>query len=358
MLVIRDSNVDSIYPRALELLREVGVRRESRNGPVLMAPCPVTSVYHRPWERVIRHPWRDANPTFHLMECLWMISGRRDVASLTRYVKRMAEFSDDGLTLNAAYGRRWRHARLDVINTDDGPYDKTRDQLEIIIDGLRKNPNCRQQVLQIWDHALDLGTTSKDHACNLTATLQISVEGKLDIVVLCRSNDVIWGCYGANAVHFSFLLEYLAARIGVPIGTYSQVSVNWHAYEDLFLTQLDKKREAIGAERWTEYASTDTTWEFVPILKQSEDHERFDSDCRAFFDTEGRRAPSRFRLDSNFCRHVVWPIVSAHDHYVDQIKTRRSKDWSVIYDLIDECFAPDWRVACTEWYERRERVYD
>ena len=43
--------------------------------------------------------------------------------------------------------------------------------------------------------------------------------GRLQMTVHCRSNDIIWGTYGANAVHFSILQEYVAARIGVDLGT-------------------------------------------------------------------------------------------------------------------------------------------
>ena len=43
---------------------------------------------------------------------------------------------------------------------------------------------------------------------------------------------MIWGAYGANAVHMSILLEYMAARIDCAVGTYYQFSNNLHAYVD------------------------------------------------------------------------------------------------------------------------------
>ena len=48
----------------------------------------------------------------------------------------MRDFSDDSETLWGAYGWRWKKY-----------FDK--DQLEIIIDMLRRNPNDRRAVLQI-----------------------------------------------------------------------------------------------------------------------------------------------------------------------------------------------------------------
>jgi hypothetical protein len=51
------------------------------------------------------------------------------------------------------------------------------------------------------------------------------------MTVFCRSNDLIWGAYGANAVHMSILQEYVACGLARPVGHYWQVSNNYHVYE-------------------------------------------------------------------------------------------------------------------------------
>src|SRR6185312_3077911 len=66
MKVLEVRNVHEALPRALRLLRQEAVYRESRNGPVYVTPYPVTTVYNRPSERVMLWPQRDANPFFHL----------------------------------------------------------------------------------------------------------------------------------------------------------------------------------------------------------------------------------------------------------------------------------------------------
>ena len=96
---------------------------------------------------------------------------------------------------------------------------------------LRADPDSRRAVLQIWDAEADLGVPSKDIACNTQAMFKVR-GGQLNMLVSNRSNDIVWGCYGANAVQFSMLLEYMAARIGVAPGTYRQVSDSFHAYHD------------------------------------------------------------------------------------------------------------------------------
>src|SRR6185312_8148215 len=94
-------------------------------------------------------------------------------------------------------------------------------------------------VIQMWDANADLGRDSKDLPCNTHVYLGVSYgetdrPNRLNMTVCCRSNDVIWGAYGANAVHFSFLQEYLAGRLGLDVGNLYQVSNNYHAYREMF----------------------------------------------------------------------------------------------------------------------------
>jgi thymidylate synthase len=186
-------------------------------------------------------PERDANPFFHLYEALWMLAGRNDVAGPARYSSNMNNFSDDGKTLHGAYGYRWRKAFKARSAQGASAYEfrKPFDQLAIIAQQLTHDPTDRRCVLQMWSAELDLGRQGKDLPCNDTATFQIGPDGRLHLVVFCRSNDIVWGAYGANAVHFSMLLEYMALWIGVPVGTYTQISVNWHGY----LTTLEKVKD-------------------------------------------------------------------------------------------------------------------
>jgi len=232
MKVIHVRNVHQALPQALRLIDEEGVRRGSRNGAVrLIEPGPVVTVYERPWERVIFWPVRDANPALHLYESLWMLAGRQDLEPLLRYTKQFAEYSDDGQILQGAYGYRWRRTF-------------GQDQLRVIIRRLTNYPNDRRCVLQVWDSDYDLDRETKDAPCNVTATFQRRSNGQLDMTVLCRSNDLVWGAYGANAVHWSMLLSYMAHEIGCTEGRYVQVSVNWHIYEEWYQKLLDMPRSS------------------------------------------------------------------------------------------------------------------
>jgi thymidylate synthase len=344
VIVLNVRNPQRALPAALKLIRQRGIERDSRNGKVLVVPEPVTTVYSQPRERVIFHEWRDANPFFHFYESLWMLAGRRDVAPLAKFAKRMETFSDDGKTFNAAYGYRWRHAGFGSpgrLIDGEGPVVFDRDQLNDIVALLRKNPDDRQCVLQIWDHERDLGTQTKDHACNLMATFQIA-DDALNMVVFCRSNDIVWGCYGANVVHFSMLLEYVAGRVGVNVGTYTQISVNWHGYLDTVEPILEhQSADDHGDDVYDPYEMGDVYP--YPIADTTID-EKWDEDVRKFVTNDGRAPHETFH--NRFFNEVAMPLVVAHDLFKD----------GLILEAIDHAnriAADDWRLACKAWLRRR-----
>jgi hypothetical protein len=190
----------------------------SRNGPTLEFPGITSIEYTNPLERQIFCPIRDENPFFNYLEGLWMLAGRRDVEFLKKIVGNMATFSDDGEVFNAAYGYRMR--------THFG-----FDQLKEVVRQLSANHDTRQAVVQLWC-PMDLDKVTKDKACNTQIVFKIR-KGKLNMTVFNRSNDLIWGALGANKSHFSMIMEYVAAAVGVEVGSYYQVSNCMHVYTDL-----------------------------------------------------------------------------------------------------------------------------
>lgn len=347
MKTIHARNVHQALPEALRELRRVGIRSESRNGPVLVHPDPVTTVYHAPWERVLFWPERDANPFFHLMESIWMMAGRDDVDWLVQFNKRMAEFSDDGTSFNGAYGHRWRH--------HFGVTDLRLDQLPIIIGNLTGNPECRRQVLGIWDPEEDLGTDSKDIPCNTQAMFQVR-NGVLDMLVTNRSNDILWGCYGANAVHFSLLHEFISRAVGVPQGRYFQTSFNWHGYtetipEEKFQRLIGLANNATFSPLGNECPYTQEEVRAFPILSGGEHW------------TDWLREASRFiELGSSadysclFFQQVAVPMLRT---WVTMKKVvSKPERWARAQEAAMWIGASDWRKACLEWLQRRIEAWN
>jgi hypothetical protein len=352
MKVLEVPNVHLGLPRALELLQIIGEPRDSRNGPVLVAPCPVTTVFQRPLERVCFWPERDANPFFHLYESLWMLAGRNDLTPLLRYVKTFGDFSNDGKTLHGAYGARWiQWGHL----AEGGGWN----QLRFIAEALKKNPEDRRQVLGIWDPDWDLSDQGKDVPCNLTATFQRGSKGALNLVVFCRSNDIVWGTYGANAVHFSFLLEYMALWIGCPVGTYTQVSVNWHGYKKTaqpLMSLANRVDNNPYGEIGSHYAGK---VKYVPMTADG-DHERVDQNITELLAEADNPEMYQSPLCRGWTRQVPYPwaheihcVLKAHHEYT-RLKGDPSRFEAAYAALAEGDENVDWNVAARQWLKRRE----
>lgn len=235
------SNVNEALVLGVNILKNYGVLIPSRVGTTIECPMPLTTCYNNPCERVLFDPDRRANPFFHLFESLWMLAGRNDLAFLTQFNKRMAEYSDDGQTVNgSAYGYRWKKWF-------------EHDQLELVIDELCRNPNSRRCYLANWDGGIDpVDTASKDVPCNVGISFRVR-DGHLTMTVFNRSNDIIWGAYGANAVHFSMLQEYIAFHCDLKVGQYWQVSNSFHAYVDNPQWAKLSSRQLSHPGLWDEY---------------------------------------------------------------------------------------------------------
>lgn len=326
MRVIEARNVHCALPKALRLLRKYGVERQSRNGLVLVTPWPVTTVYERPLERVTFWPERDANPFLHLYESLWMLAGRNDVKPLSKYTKTFLNYTDDGITVHDAYGYRWRFLG-------------DRDQLALIAKRLKKNPKDRRCVLQMWDVNRDLDREGKAFPCNLVATFQRNTNGELDMVVFCRSNDIIWGCYGTNAVHFSMLQEYMALKIGCPVGKYIHVSVNWHAYPETIPT-IGEFHDHVDPYAAAEVTVIPMPEAVDPIIRDILFH--IDNDYSLLHAPSSNSDWFRMIYDVLYAHHL-WSSLAAPERYIHSIE---------LLTLTEYCHV-DWVVAAREWLERR-----
>lgn len=324
MYVIGARNVNDAAIMGMRRLLEHGYRNESRNGDVIVFPTPVSTAYARPRERVLFWPERDANPFFHLFESLWMLGGRNDVEYPARYVKRMRSFSDDGVALHGAYGHRWRaHFGFD--------------QLDVIVERLREKPEDRRATLSMWDAASDLGVDSKDVPCNLQAVFNVTPDHHLHMTVFCRSNDILWGCYGANAVHFSVLHEYVATRVGCPVGQYWQVSVNFH----LYASQLEKARAIAELERPNPYTVEGPT-RVNPTKLICGDVLQWHHELTTFLE-----APDSQIFTDRFFRRVALPMHWAH-------AAHKMKDRQAAQQALDAGDPhSDWIVAAKQWLARR-----
>lgn len=339
MIVLRVRNVHEALHSALRALLEVGVKRASRNGDVLQFPEPVTTVYDYPEERVLFWPQRDANPFLHFAESLWMLAGRNDLAFMEFFSSNFRNFSDDGATLGGAYGYRWRK----YFGSD---------QLVSVVEALRADKNDRRAVLQMWDGSEDHRSqhNKKDVPCNTAAYFNIDpTSGRLDMLVSNRSNDIIWGAYGANAVHFSYLQEFVACAVNVSVGRYRQVSNNLH----LYVNPLAERCIKIADEPLEDpYFGLDSAR--PALFREGEGIHYGDwlSECEHFVSSPmGALAPGM----SFFFRRVAFPIFQAHALYKQNDAGSFLQRIDAALRIVETCRDPAWAKACSEWLLRRKQ---
>lgn len=340
---------DDALMDGLWALKTSGIQSDSRNGPVLVAPSPVITTYPDPRRRVMFSALRDANPFFHLYEACWMLAGKKDSASVARFASVMAGFAEDG-QLWGAYGWRWRSFF-------------EFDQLQEIIDVLRRDPTTRRAVLTMWSPNGDLiakpdatGSgiwASKDVPCNTHVYFDASKMGELDMTVCNRSNDIVWGAYGANVVHMSMLHEFVAAAAGLELGHYHQVSNNYHIYTDRpdvqRLLSIEDRVEGEDHDRYKvlfrpdhRYHTDVTVYPINTGLDKPMDTMYWLAECEALADDPYELSD----YDVPFFANVVQPMMIAHEAY-------KAGDFEAARHALGNCAASDWRVAGAEWIERR-----
>lgn len=322
------------------------VRRIAPRDPskgTLEVCAPVLTHYERPLERVLFHPARDANPFFHFFESLWILAGRNDVSWLAYFLKNIADYSDNGLTFHGAYGRRMLG------------------QVEAAIAELHNDRNSRRAVVALWQPAEDCGYTGRDMPCNCTVTFKLR-DGELNMTVFNRSNDMVWGAYGANAVQFSTLQEYVAAMLDASVGSYVQFSDSFHVYEEqpawktvhdrVYLVTQDPYEEPqaardFGFHKWGEC---------VKPYRMVKEPGRFMANLHAFMDVTqaAMSTPSDGiswyeEAENPYFHEVAVPLFNSFAAY-----KRRAWDDALHWALA--CMASDWALAAAMWIYRRKEA--
>lgn len=336
MHLITANNVRDALPKAVQYLFEKGESHTTRQGPALVAPEPVTIHYLKPKEHVLINPIRDANPFFHIMEAMWMLAGRDDGAFLDYYIKGFSKsYGDEHGRIMDAYGYRWRFG-LD------------EDQLIHIVEQLKKDPHSRQVVLQMWGAGRDDLFEQQMKPCNLNATFRVRYD-KLNMMVQNRSNDLIWGACGANAVHFSILLEYIAGMAGYEMGEYWQVSNNLHFYLN-HIQMLYERTGLAGDVDPLLHNHLESPEPYGKTFELIKDPSTFDDELKeAMMLIDNLHGGSEFipyGMTNPFISDVVLLMALAHYYH-----KKGRKDLAI--DTIDHVSAMDWHMAGRQWLERR-----
>lgn len=290
------------------------------------------------------------------------------------------------------------------------------DQLDVIVDHLKADPHSRRAVLAMWNVEDDLlkigglsrvpcpvckgisnggpcrgcgafGTVpvpgSKDVCCNLSVMFSVrktpgwsdpseedgevfnpstgKYEGEpvyhpgktfIDMTVISRSEDLVWGLLGADYVDFTILQEYMAARLGAEVGLYHHFTNNLHAYESNW-----KPEEWLADRQWDWYSyeggvvresGKPMNEAIVPLVR---DPEAFERELPLFVEAFSGNDPNRrtfINYTEPFFVDVAVPMMTAFYFY----KSGRAKA-AIEANVCRDIKADDWRIAATAWLERR-----
>lgn len=196
-----------------------------------------------PLERCITVPGRHNSISAAIAESVWVLAGRDDIEFLLPYLPRAGDFSDDGRTWRGAYGPRLR--RWQAV-----------DQLDEVRRLLQRDPASRRGVIELFDPARDFEET-RDVPCNNWLHFLLR-DGRLDLHIATRSNDVWWGFSGINTFEWSLLHEALAHWLSVDVGVQRYFISSLHLYE----RHYGQAEQVVGsAPATTEYSKdSSSSW--------------------------------------------------------------------------------------------------
>lgn len=165
-----------------------------------------------PMDNEITTPWRKFNLSYAKKEWEWYLSGWPYVTEIKKYAKIWDKMHGGDDRVNSNYGYQW------IRNG----------QLAKCIDQLKDNPNSRQAWISIYD-----GKEKDDYKYDTPCTMCVGFDiknGKLDMTVIMRSNDLIYG-FANDQYCFSRLQQMVADHLQLPVGTYTHFAHDLHIYE-------------------------------------------------------------------------------------------------------------------------------
>ena len=152
-------------------------------------------------------------------ELAWILSRSNDASHIAAYAPQYFNFANEGYVYGA-YGDRIAN---NIPNLD---------QLQLIVDVLRKHDTSRQAVVALWRpddlvHALTL--EKKDIPCTLTWQFLLR-DQHLHLCVNMRSNDV-WLGLPYDVFVNTCVQKVVATELGVNVGIYRHNVGSLHIYD-------------------------------------------------------------------------------------------------------------------------------
>lgn len=235
MKIFEFESIEESYSVLLESLLNEG-KEVSPRGYLTKEINPIAITINNPRKRVIPSAVRKLNFGFMCAELIWILNGSNDVNFIGHYNSIWKQFTDDGETLNGAYGKRifnW-DSGIRQINSENNEQQFENviiNQFEQAYKQLKADPNTRQATIVFFDPYLDYRET-KDKPCTNLIRFMIR-DNKLNMTTFMRSNDIIKG-YPYDVFNFTLLQEIMAGMLEIEVGKYVHIADSFHLYETDF----------------------------------------------------------------------------------------------------------------------------
>lgn len=161
-----------------------------------------------------------------LHELLWYLSGEDHIRNLRQKTKIWDAWADKDGNLETAYGRYWRRFPHPYRDAAGNWQVREVDQIQFVIDTLRKEPTSRRMVVTAWEPGN--ATTSKLPPCHYSFVFNVQGH-RLNCHLTQRSGDIALGI-PFNLACYATLTQMLAQETGLEVGHFSHTIVDAHIY--------------------------------------------------------------------------------------------------------------------------------
>lgn len=213
------------YLDLVRLVMEEGIRKNTRTGVDTIS---YFSAHYRvdlqqgfPLLTTKKMEWKSL-----LYEVLWYLSGDNHIRNLRQHTKIWDAWADEDGNLETAYGYYWRKFPSATKDPQGNWQVKEIDQIQYVIDEIKRNPNSRRLVVTAWEPGN--ATTSKLPPCHYTYVFNVA-DNKLNCHLTQRSGDIALGI-PFNLAAYSLLTQVIAQQTGLQVGYFSHTIVDAHIY--------------------------------------------------------------------------------------------------------------------------------
>lgn len=253
-----------------------------------------------------------------LGETIWYLAGSDELSFIRYYLSRYEKSAEANGRIWGAYGPRLFKMRKSV------------NQIESVIGLLKKKPETRQAVIQLFDSE-DILEPRNDIPC--TCTLQfLKRNGKLNLFVSMRSNDAYTGL-PHDVFAFTFLQEIIARSVNLDIGVYRHAAASLHLYDDCIEGAQKYLSEAWQEKILMPSMPTGDPWPYIKKLVSAE------ADVRSGVSVDA----GKLNLPGYWADFIRLLLVFQKEKTKKELSTLKEQMDSKIFDIYI-----DKRIALTE----------